>query len=349
MRTTMVASTDDPNQNLNLWDGATFSSDKLVFLSDGLCGSTCSVVSSFALMHRLARGMVIGGIGDSNYAHEVKGLLNFTQGNPSSPAVQSQLYGGNSNYPQQFWSFPGGEVEQIEFIQEMIQFYGIDPSQPPFDKLVPSLLPDNATFRFAIREIYPWNSYTFELPLEYLYVPAAFHSLCPASEPGSTLVNCANSSLVYPLAVRTALTDSVGPSAATCYPVGGQPCMTANGRGLFQCGNCVVVDCIPGFFLSDGQCQECPSGTYRSEGSAEILSCSACPVPEVPSFCSLEFTNNPQTSSTCSFRVSCSKAATVGVPIGAAIGGALFALAAVWIYKKYHTESKSGDSQYSSL
>jgi len=55
----------------------------VVLLSDGLCGSTCSVFSSFLQLNSLAKTVTIGGI---------------------------------AGQPQMFWSFPGGEVETIDYI-----------------------------------------------------------------------------------------------------------------------------------------------------------------------------------------------------------------------------------------
>jgi hypothetical protein len=95
------------------------SPENVILLSDGLCGSTCSVFSSSVQLRGLAKTVVVGGFHNSD---------------------------------QLFWSFPGGEVETIEFLVSTAQILGISSAN------VPQILPDGATFRFAIREIYPWDT-----------------------------------------------------------------------------------------------------------------------------------------------------------------------------------------------
>jgi hypothetical protein len=117
--------------------------NRVMLLSDGLCGSTCSVFSSSVQLTGLAKTAVVGG------------------------------YMGKD---QLFWSFPGGEVETIEFLVSSAAELGV--SSPN----VPQLLPDGATFRFAIREIYPWDTpYSLGtgdnedfVPLEFVYRAADY-------------------------------------------------------------------------------------------------------------------------------------------------------------------------------
>jgi hypothetical protein len=115
----------------------------VILLSDGLCGSTCSVFSSSIQLTGLAKTVTIGGYHESD---------------------------------QMFWSFPGGQVVTIEFLVDSAQELGVTSAN------VPPILPDGATFRFAIREIYPWDTkYSLGsgdnadfVPLEFVYHPADY-------------------------------------------------------------------------------------------------------------------------------------------------------------------------------
>lgn len=96
----------------------------VVLISDGMCGSTCSVFSSFISYNHLAKTVVFGG---------VVGI----------DGVDSTIY-------QQFWSFPGGQVAQVPYLQRIARGYGI----PTNDSMVPQLYPNQASQSFTFREIY---------------------------------------------------------------------------------------------------------------------------------------------------------------------------------------------------
>lgn len=116
--------------------------DRLVLLSDGLCGSTCAVFSSFIQLHGLGTTVVIGG-----YANE----------------------------RQQFWSFPGGEVYRASEVSQDAAFLGLKNSP-----LVPIRTAHDSDLTFAMLAIHLWNSTTSTVPLEYVHVPADYHIMYDA-------------------------------------------------------------------------------------------------------------------------------------------------------------------------
>jgi len=111
---------------------------QILILTDGLCGSTCAVFSSHLGQADHVNTIVIGG------------LLGKTQ---------------------QYFSFPGGEVFNLQGLREIISL--IQVSDPSF----PSAFKTSASLSFTLQEIYPWNklNVTDLIPLEFQYRPATHH------------------------------------------------------------------------------------------------------------------------------------------------------------------------------
>ena len=111
---------------------------RILILSDGLCGSTCAVFSS--------------------HLDEVE-------------KVDTVALGGIISTPNgmQYFSFPGGQVLELDYIFQLQDYMGIKPAQIP-------RFPNDATFRFAAVEIYPWlkGKGHFKTPLEFVYRPAQY-------------------------------------------------------------------------------------------------------------------------------------------------------------------------------
>lgn len=107
---------------------------KIIVLSDGLCGSTCAVFTS--------------------HLNEID-------------HVETAVIGGILNQGQQSWSFPGGLVLSYDALVQLSGELGVT---GPF---VPNRFPNSAGVRFAWLEIYPWReSDPSNVPLEFLFVPA---------------------------------------------------------------------------------------------------------------------------------------------------------------------------------
>ncbi|OQR94647.1 hypothetical protein ACHHYP_01013 [Achlya hypogyna] len=115
--------------------------EDIVLVSHGYCGSTCSVFSSFIQMHDLA---------------------------------QTVAFGGYLGQPQQFFSFPGGQV--YNSISVYIDAINLGVDKHP---LVPKPLTTGAAFGFAMVAISPWQSPNATLPLEFQFVPATHYPLFP--------------------------------------------------------------------------------------------------------------------------------------------------------------------------
>eukprot|EP00823_Brevimastigomonas_motovehiculus_P004094 TRINITY_DN2615_c0_g2_i1.p1 TRINITY_DN2615_c0_g2~~TRINITY_DN2615_c0_g2_i1.p1 ORF type:complete len:839 (-),score=223.05 TRINITY_DN2615_c0_g2_i1:208-2682(-) len=209
-----------------------FSADDILLISDGLCGSTCAVFSSFVQMSGLAKTLVMGGFHEDRLA--------------------------------QFFAFPGGEVEDVTFIRgaaEKFNYTG--------DLLPPALPQADSLFRFAIREVYPWNGNTVT-PLEFVFVPSHFKR--------GYLYNCSfdNFDMVYNQNID--LFDK-------CTNALNNTCTVDHGRGLRRCENehysdtCAVQYCDAGFMAGNTQdpqsCIPCPAGTYRTQ-SMSIFECLPC-------------------------------------------------------------------------
>jgi hypothetical protein len=110
---------------------------KAIVLTDGLCGSTCSVVASHISAVNHATSVVYGGFADIA--------------------------------KQQLWSFPGGLVYNIEALVGDARTFGV--TNWPY---VPQALPAGGSVSWAMFEIYPWNrpSDDWRTPLEFVFTAA---------------------------------------------------------------------------------------------------------------------------------------------------------------------------------
>ncbi|CAK4678208.1 unnamed protein product [Aphanomyces euteiches] len=129
--------------------------DHVILVSHGYCGSTCSVFSSFLQLHDLA---------------------------------QTVAFGGYANTPQQFFSFPGGQVYNTDAIYNDAGVLGVDSNE-----LVPQPLSNisdlyaDSSVNFAMLAITPWKEQNdAALPLEYKFVPATYSPLFPHSPYNAT-------------------------------------------------------------------------------------------------------------------------------------------------------------------
>lgn len=113
------------------------SPDHLYLMSDGLCGSTCAIFSSFIQQHNLGKTIVFGG---------------------SSTAK-----------PQQFWSFPGGQVYSARNILNDAHRLHLPKDHPLLFNLT-----SNIDLSFAMVAIQPWKKPKHK-PLEYTFIPAHYH------------------------------------------------------------------------------------------------------------------------------------------------------------------------------
>ncbi|ETV94735.1 hypothetical protein H310_11701 [Aphanomyces invadans] len=139
--------------------GANFkglSPEYVILVSHGYCGSTCSVFSSFIQEHNLAKTVAFGGYKDA---------------------------------PQQFFSFPGGQVYNTGALYDDAVALGVE-----MNPLVPQPLANisdlyaDATFNFALVAISPWKTVWNEtlLPLEYTFVPATYSPAFPGNPLNTT-------------------------------------------------------------------------------------------------------------------------------------------------------------------
>lgn len=101
-----------------------------------------------------------------NHTTEIGVFSSFIQLNQLAKTV---VFGGHVNEQQQFFSFPGGQVAQLDDIVSYAQQYGVQ-NNP----LVPQSLPNGATQTFTMREIYPFNDPYALIPTEYRHFPAHF-------------------------------------------------------------------------------------------------------------------------------------------------------------------------------
>ncbi|KAF0690582.1 Aste57867_18029 [Aphanomyces stellatus] len=136
------------------------SPDNVILVSHGYCGSTCSVFSSFIQLHGLA---------------------------------QTVAFGGYKDVPQQFFSFPGGQVYTTDAVYDDAVTLGVENSTlvpQPLSTISPMY--EGATFGFAMVAISPWNSQDDKkeaaaaTPLEYKFVPAAHYPLFPDNSLNAT-------------------------------------------------------------------------------------------------------------------------------------------------------------------
>lgn len=231
------------------WQG--YEPAHVTLISDGLCGSTCAVFSSFVQ------------------------TLGFGKTVVYSAFLDSTTNGG----AQQFWSFPGGQVDTLDEIVAMLAKWNLtSATTPPYQ-----LLPNSASIRFAIREIYPW-AMTFDvMPLEYVFYPAHFHY--PYSH------HFLNDEAIYAQVVKEVL-----PACVQTVPL--NDCEVEHGSGVVPCvngklqtGSCKVVSCMAGYHAVpraqgsafDADCVMCPVGTWSLLNDVDLsltsplnTSCSAC-------------------------------------------------------------------------
>ena len=112
--------------------------ENIILLSDGLCGSTCSVFARHLQLSHRVKTVTTGGV-----------------------------LGGQQ---PSLTSFPGGEVVHLNYMQQLATRYGVVDNS-----LVPNPLPTTADFRFAIREIYGWDDIGItSTPQEFVYLPSDF-------------------------------------------------------------------------------------------------------------------------------------------------------------------------------
>lgn len=125
----------------------------MILLTHGMCGSTCAITASHLGLWDEVRSVVVGGI--------------------------------ETEESQQYFSFPGGEVNETPFFYSSLDELHQDTmNQTCVDCLAPRQLITSAQFRLAVREGYgplpnkTTNSHVDEevfdttLPLEYTYFPA---------------------------------------------------------------------------------------------------------------------------------------------------------------------------------
>jgi hypothetical protein len=220
-----------------------------VLVSDGLCGSTCAVFSSFVQLNKLGKTLVLGGW-------------------PSLAQTAPRM---------QFFAFPGGEVDTISYIREQAARYDGFPMESP---LLPAALPNGASFRFAIRELYPHNTDMQAAkvapggaaPIEFVHVSANFHEHYTS--------NFTDTAAIYAQAQRAfdtcvpGIADPVCHAANTWHGSGIRPCV----GGVRDMGSCVLALCDAGYTLDATAfppvCSACAAGTYRDLSMSACVSCS---------------------------------------------------------------------------
>ena len=304
----------------------------VAMVSDGMCGSTCSVFSSFIQFHGLAKSVALGGV----HANGVNRIP------PASVPIM------------QFWSFPGGQVTNIDEMAQTAAAYGIAPTDPR----IPQPLPNGAAQSWALREIYPvsttahitfeaesknkrrknnrmplvlmllcflfalcdvqWNDTVGLYPLEFLHVPSDFHF--------AFLTDAWNEPVIYANllgahAIFSASSCVAGLSGATLA------CAMPHGLGAYSCvggvvgTHCLATMCSAGYAIvtnaSSTTCQACAPGTYRagSVDPSQQAVCSPCPqvyaldIPQDDDVqCAATWTAPAWPNSNCPYTLSCSSA-----------------------------------------
>ncbi|KJE93316.1 hypothetical protein CAOG_04122 [Capsaspora owczarzaki ATCC 30864] len=275
--------------------------DNIIAFSDSLCGSSCAVFSRHMQQARKVKTLTVGGL----------------QGVKSGIA-----------------SFPGGEVEDLPFAISMAAKYGVtDPS------LVPAALPGNTIFRYAIREIYPFNSASQAVPLEFVFDPVDFQ--LPYGSSGFV----AGDPLVGPIY------RAVAKQFATCAAWQTKPCTLASGSGVHTCVNgvysttCSAASCNAGFGEVQDACIACPAGFWQDGTQTACQQCTNAPAHAV-------YTGTRQTSATCAYSClegfggfTCSESVpkqssssgyssgtVAGASIGSLLAGAAMAGVATYVY-----------------
>jgi hypothetical protein len=107
--------------------------EKILLFTDGYCGSACAELAL--------------------YLHEVA-------------KVKTIVMGGLHNVPQQYFTFPGGQVLTNSWITGFGSAFGVS------SDLIPPLLPDTAQFSFTFQEIYKWSDVQGNVPIEFSFEAA---------------------------------------------------------------------------------------------------------------------------------------------------------------------------------
>jgi len=257
--------------------------DNVVILSDGLCGSTCAVFTSYIQQNHLGKVVMVGGMLDTAILAEHR-----------MPPFRSQAF-----------SFPGGQVSQIGFMRTMAAIYDLpmdDPNLPADINLA-----TGAIVTFTLREIYPWDDHEGQYPLEFTFLPADFQL-------GYATNNSFDAQALYQQVKEAGILK-----ASTCVAgLTDLKCEVEHGSGLFDCiggvigDTCVSKICNAGYHLKNGECVACEKGTYReSDPLADQTTCSPCPPPDVSvrtsssSSCSGRFTAEAQETPRCAYEYVC--------------------------------------------
>jgi len=306
-----------------------YAPENTVVVAGGMCGSTCSVFSSFIQFNQLAKTVAMGGIVDT----EIVTLME----------------------PMQLWSFPGGQVIQLAAYQEIAASYGVAPDDP----LVPQSYPNGASQTWAFREIYPWNDVEGSYPLEYLHVPAHFHF---GWKTNSTDDDGLYQQLIIDNAIFAADTCVPGFAEKSCAVANGQGVQQCLFNKLQA--TCMAVTCDGGYFLQSKNgssvCLPCAVGTYRHNRTSDrsFLAQSVCsPCKQVVNVtlgegmsCTGRFTTEAQAHEQCPFVFDCAYTAhdkvdkkSFQIALGVLIPTAVVLLiTSVFFYKKYREASTTG-------
>jgi len=113
---------------------------QVLILTNGLCGSTCAVTSSH--------------LGEADH-------------------VDTVVIGGLNQVPQQYFSFPGGEVFSLASLLSIAEMLQLNDSA----KALPSPLPTiGSDITFALQEIYSWSPMDNpNVPLEFIFKESTYH------------------------------------------------------------------------------------------------------------------------------------------------------------------------------
>ena len=201
----------------------------VIFLSDGLCGSTCACTAKRA--QEAHAGIVVG----------VGGVLT----NPSNEMDVA--------------SFAGGSVSDNSYIES---FLGQDDYN--LENGIPYPMPTNAVFRFAFEEVFGWDGK--ETPLEFvlnsvdLKLPYWPRTGSAWLEDAGTLVKMCVEQVFSVYSSK----DEAPALDTKCLPwmvtLDEDRCAISNGRGGYPCKSdgtgydkdqsCVVYECNPGYYKS---------------------------------------------------------------------------------------------------
>ena len=225
----------------------------IIFLSDGLCGSTCACTSKRA--QEAHAGIVVG----------VGGLLT----NPPSEMDVA--------------SFAGGSVSDNSYMESFLEREDYS-----LEKGIPYPMPTNAVFRFAFEEVFGWDGN--ETPLEFV-LNSVDLKLPYWPRTGSAWLEDAGS-LVKMCVDKVFSVYSSGSEApalsAKCLPwmvTLDERCTVQNGRGGYPCKSdgsgydqnqrCVVYECDAGYYRSEDKLSCLPLPNDDSGSSSKSLGAGA--------------------------------------------------------------------------